>query len=190
MANIEIKDIEMSENGEDSNINSAILKYYTRNPDTYLKLEVSNPVTASCKSIALVSNSVNFLMYNMKITDNYCENSSPAIIINSTKTQGIDSIHSERNSGRGITGVCLSFQNMNTVISITNSEFIGNKNYLSGSPGVIEFSKISALALENCTFIMNSADSGGSLYFYGQSLLVNNCHFEHNQSPGFSGGSI
>ncbi|CAG9325853.1 unnamed protein product [Blepharisma stoltei] len=193
MANIEIKDTQMNENGGNSNeskeVNSIILRNYVNNDNIYLKLEAPNPVILSCKSMSIISASVNFLMQSINITDNYCANSSPAIIIDSTQESMIYSLQSERNTGKGNTGICLSFQNSYSA-SIKNSKFIGNKNYLSGSAGAIEFSINNALTLENCTFIENSADLGGALYFSGQNLAINGCHFISNQSPGLSGGAI
>ncbi|CAG9325081.1 unnamed protein product [Blepharisma stoltei] len=194
MVNIEITNIEMKLNGgkpnESNSINSILLNSFISNPDIYLKLSVPNPQVLSCTSLFSVSNSLNFIMKFVNATENYCKNSSPSFIINSTENSVGDYLYFNRNIGEGAKGVCISVSYTASLL-INNSMFISSQNTVKGNSGAVAFSDSSNnLTLANCSFIGNSADLGGAVYFSGQTLSMNDCVYESNQSPGLSGGAI
>ncbi|CAG9312606.1 unnamed protein product [Blepharisma stoltei] len=186
MINIKWEKLNIDSNGlllsEAMNINSIFMKLYIENPLVYAKFNITNPTDLNCKSLSIVSDSVNFNIEASSIEKNYCMHSSPSIII-SNALSILKSVYFDDNKGTGSNGICLAFLE-DAHSEILDSEFNSNINYQSGSPGGI--SSLSSVLIQNCSFFNNI----GTLLFKGKNLSIFSSNFDSNSSPRSNGGAI
>ncbi|CAG9309797.1 unnamed protein product [Blepharisma stoltei] len=194
LVNMVIKDMELSSNGGSESvkedINTLVLDNLIADPDIYMKARSSAATIVDCASLMAVSGSDNATIENATLANNYCGSSSPTFIIENSANVTIVSANCTENIGNGANAACFTISGPYNV-SIFNSSFTLNHNFLASSPGALQVSRtLQNLTLSNCYFAKNKADYGGALQFLGQFLFLNNCTFDYNESPSESGGAI
>ncbi|CAG9309856.1 unnamed protein product [Blepharisma stoltei] len=194
LVNLEINDILIDSNGapasEGKSVNSVILGYWIDSPDIYIKSNYTEAKTIDCISMAYLSGIVNASIFNINLTNNYCEENSPSFWVSKVKNWGISYLNCTGNQGSGGNPLCINVEG-NMKLTVSNSVFYDNINHLSSGVGAIGTTiDLLNLTVENCIFKSNSAGYGGALLFQEQYLNLSNLLFEANDSPTQFGGAV
>ncbi|CAG9312679.1 unnamed protein product [Blepharisma stoltei] len=176
----------------DKNIKTLLLDYFIENrqiEDLYISRPKMHPKILDCDFMVSLTDSYNFSIYNLSLSNNVCRNSSPNFQIYNSGINEITKISCFNNTGNGPLPICLYIAG-NLDRNLSNSIFIKNTNYFVSGYGAVQIKSENNFHVKNCSFEENSASLAPAIYAMCQNIYILNSTFESNESKQGNGGTL